>query len=166
MPWRLPWVGFVCSDGRRISKGLWSCKRTLRGAAVLCHGTELLQTSLQCWLRKGQPALQDSTEGLCTILSFMMMCPMCEHEQKQLLHEWRLQYPDSLQKLTSTVNYPSFTGVLQEFYRRNQSVTFPSLTVKLLVACLSKEGKRGILSQCEWKKMVLDKEKTKPLLVH
>lgn len=70
---------------------------------------ELLQTSLQCWMRKGQPTLQDSTEGLCTILSLMMMCPMCEHEQEQLLHEWRLQ------KLTSTVNYPTveiqgFTG--------------------------------------------------------
>lgn len=67
-----------------------------------------------------------------------MMWPMCEHEQEQLLHGWRLQYPGSPQKLPSTVNYLT---VLQGFYRRHQNDTI--LSVKFLVVHLSKDGKRG-----------------------
>lgn len=64
---------------------------------------------------------------------------MCEHEQEQMLHGWRLQYPGSPQKLPSTVNYPT---VLQGFYRRHQTDAILSLTVKFFVAHLRKDEER------------------------
>lgn len=60
-----------------------------------CHGMELLQTSA---VLAKQGAAHTSGVYRRTLHHFIihtMMCPMCEHEQEQLLHEWRLHSPET-----------------------------------------------------------------------